>query len=127
AMQEGVLEALDAHGALRTHTLRGFDTGSVGREELSGTDPAAPRVEHPRVLLRGFFHRHLQLYELYGGLVPPVRICIESARLHSNLRPHDVRRSSEAERCSSSRSFSELSGNCGRLRTVEQLTVCRSY
>jgi hypothetical protein len=73
-VQEGVLEALDPHGACRAHTLGRFHAGAVRRKKLGGIDTATPRLEHPRVLVRGLLHAHLQFNEPYGVLVPLVHI-----------------------------------------------------
>src|SRR4051794_35043710 len=59
AVDQCVLEALEFHGAMRTQLLGGFDTKTVGREELFRGGATAVGREHPLVFLGSLVHGHL--------------------------------------------------------------------
>jgi len=69
-VNQRIFKALGSYRALDARTLCDFDTSAIRRKERSGFSRATPPLEHPRILVRGFFHSHLSFNDSHADLIP---------------------------------------------------------
>jgi hypothetical protein len=69
-VHQGVLEAFDAHGAARAHTLRGFDGRTIRRKECCGAQRPTECARRPRELIGSPLEGQSSGRHLMRGVLP---------------------------------------------------------